>query len=265
MRSSRSWTPAIVVMLVSLASSGWLLQQSEGYAAGSGVDAAMFETVQRYVHERFVDEVDPAELYAMAIDGMLEGLGDPYAAFIRPEDREQATLSNNYGGVGMRVLAEDEGITVLEVIPESPSARLDLRPEDRIVRVDGESTTGWTQEMAISSLRGMKNDPVSIDVVRPGEAQVLRFTIIRDDVHVSAVRTALLDDGVGYVLLDQFSRAARFEIEDAVDALVDRGATVDRAGSPVQSGRHTHRRRQRQRPVPRPGPRGGRYAGARSA
>ena len=225
MRSSRSWVAAFVVLLASLASGGWFLQQTDGYAAGTGIDDAMFETVQRYVHERFVDEVDPAELYAMAIDGMLKDLGDPYAAFIRPRDREQATLSNNYGGVGMRVLAEDAGITVLEVIPESPSARLDLRPEDRIVGVDGESTVGWTQENAIASLRGLKDEPVSIDVVRPGVEEVLRFTIIRDDVHVVAVRTTMLDDGVGYVLLDQFSKSARIEIERAIDELLDRGAT----------------------------------------
>lgn len=225
MRSSRNWVPAIVVLLVSLASGGWLLQHSEGYAAGMGIDAAMFETVQGYVHDRFVKEVDSPELYTMAIAGMLERLGDPYAAFIRPEDREQATLSNNYGGVGMRVLAEDDGITILDVIPGSPAARMDLRSEDRIIGVDGESTVGWTQETAISSLRGVKGDPVSLDVDRPGVVEVLRFTIIRDDVHVVAVRTALLDDGVGYVLLDQFSRSARIEMQEAIDGLLDRGAT----------------------------------------
>jgi len=217
--------PAFVVLLVSLASGGWLLQQADGYATETGIDAAMFENVQRYVNERFVDEVDPTELYAMAIDGMLESLGDPYAAFIRPEDREHATLSNNYGGVGMRVLAEDGGITVLEVIAGSPSARLDLRAEDRIVGVDGESTIDWTQETAIASLRGLKGEPVSVDVVRPGVGEVLRFTIIRDDVHVVAVRTTILDDGVGYVLLDQFSRSARLEIKQAIDELLDDGAT----------------------------------------
>ena len=37
-------------------------------------------------------------------------LGDPYAAFMRPRDRNAALLNANYGGVGMRILAEEEGV-----------------------------------------------------------------------------------------------------------------------------------------------------------
>ncbi|MFQ5745824.1 MAG: S41 family peptidase [Gemmatimonadota bacterium] len=225
MRTFRAWVPAVAVLLVSLASGGWLLQQRSPHGDVL-LSAQMFETVHRYIAERYVDPVDPADLYDMAIDGLLAELGDPYAAFIRPRDREQATLSNNYGGVGMRVLAEEDGITVLSIIPGSPSSRRDLRAEDRIVAVDHESTVGWTQRQAVSALRGPKGEPVTLTVRRRGEPEVREITVVRDDVHLSAARPLMLTSDVGYVRLEQFSQSSRKELQDAIDGLVARGANA---------------------------------------
>lgn len=223
MKSLRAWVPAVTVLLVALASGGWLLQQGSPRSELLP-NAKLFETVHRFIAERYVEPVDPADLYDMAIDGLLAELGDPYAAFIRPRDREQATLSNNYGGVGMRVLAEDPGITILSIIPESPSSRLDLRPEDRIVALDGDSTRGWTQQRAVSALRGPKGEPVSLTVSRPGELGLREVTVVREDVHLSAAKPLMLRRDVGYVRLEQFSQSSRKELQDAIGGLIDRGA-----------------------------------------
>jgi carboxyl-terminal processing protease len=205
---------------MALVSGGSLLQSQ---AADRVSRSTLFDLVHRYVAERFVDEVDPDTLYEMAIDGMLAELGDPYAAYIRGGD-DGTLLSNNYGGVGMRVLAGEDGISVLGVIPESPSARLDLRKMDRIVEVDGNSTLGWTQAEAVGALRGIQGDPVEVAVRRDGEADLLRMTIVRDAVHLDATRTVLLEGNVGYVRLDQFSRSSARELQRAIDGLLERGA-----------------------------------------
>ena len=86
-----------------LASGGWLLQEG----AGPSASEALLETVVHRVADNFVEEVSAQELYDKAIDGLLFELSDPYAAFIRAEDQTTALLSNSYGGVGVRILAED--------------------------------------------------------------------------------------------------------------------------------------------------------------
>ncbi len=221
MKLSSSWTVPVAGLFAVLASGGWLLQES----AGPSSPEALLETVVRRVSDNFVEEVSAQELYDKAIDGLLFELGDPYAAFIRAEDQTTALLSNSYGGVGMRILAEEEGITVLSIIPNSPSSAIDLRPADRIVEVDGESTVGWSQVEAVSSLRGPKGEAVEVAVSRDGEPELLSFSIVRDDVHIVATQSLMLSDDVGYVYLQQFSRQATGELQVAINDLLARGAS----------------------------------------
>jgi carboxyl-terminal processing protease len=208
------------VSLVVLTSGGWLMQAGET----GGASEALFETAVRFVSENYVEPVSRGELYDKAIDGLLAELGDPYAAFIRSEDQTSALLSNSYGGVGMRILAEDDGITVLSIIPDSPASRVDIRPDDLIVEVDGRSTAGWTQTEAVTALRGPKGEAVEVRVRREGEAALIPLSIVRAEVHIVAVQSLLLEDDVGYVFLDQFSRRSREEIQVAVNDLLARGA-----------------------------------------
>jgi carboxyl-terminal processing protease len=196
----------------------------QSQAADRVSNSTLFDLVHRYVAERYVDQVDPDTLYEMAIDGLLAELGDPYAAYIRGGD-DGTLLSNNYGGLGMRVLAGDDGISILDVIPGSPSSRLDLRKMDRIVEVEGESTLGWSQTEAVGALRGVRGDAVAVAVQREGQSELLRMSIVRDAVHLDATRSVLLEGGVGYVRLEQFSRSSAQELEAAVDGLMERGAS----------------------------------------
>lgn len=221
MKLRSSWTIPVAALFTVLASGGWLLQEG----AGPSASEALLETVVRRVSDNFVEEVSAQELYDKAIDGLLFELGDPYAAFIRAEDQTTALLSNSYGGVGMRILAEEEGITVLSIIPNSPSSALGLRPADRIVEVDGESTVGWSQGDAVSSLRGPKGEAVEVAVSREGEPELLHFAIVRDDVHIVATQSLILSDDVGYVYLQQFSRQATQELQVAINDLLARGAS----------------------------------------
>jgi len=220
MRLRGTWTFPLAALFAALVSGGWLLQDS-GSAPASD---ALLDTVVRRVSANYVEEVSPQELYDMAIDGLLVELGDPYAAFIRAEDQTSALLSNNYGGVGMRILAEDEGITVLGIMPNSPSSALDIQPDDRIVEVDGESTAGWTQTEAVTALRGPKGEAVEIAIERAGEPELIHLSIVRDDVHVVATQSLLLPDDVGYVYLNTFSRQATSELQASINDLLARGA-----------------------------------------
>jgi carboxyl-terminal processing protease len=186
MKTRRGWVAVIAVVAVASVTGGSLLQSQ---AADQISNSTLFELVHRYVAQRYVDPVDPDTLYEMAIDGLLAELGDPYAAYIRGGD-DGTLLSNNYGGVGMRVLAGDDGITVLDVIPNSPSSRLELGKMDRIIEVDGASTLGWTQEEAVGALRGIRGEPVEVTVSRQGRSEALHLTIVRDAVHLDATRSA---------------------------------------------------------------------------
>lgn len=226
MKLQRSWIPAVVVAVISLASGGWLLQQSGQSGQGVVDKARLFEEVHRLVSDRYVEETDPADLYQMAIDGMLLELGDPYTSMLTPEEWENLQLSTtgNYGGLGIRIESKDGWITVVGVLPNTPAERRGLVTGDRIIEVEGESAENWTTTRAVQELRGPEGSEVSLTVARVGVDRPLRFTIARAAIHVDAVKSFMLDDRVGFVRVDQFSREARDELQESIDGLREEGA-----------------------------------------
>ena len=189
MKFQRTWTPALVVAVVSLTAGGWLLQQSGGDQDSVYAKARLLDHVHRLVAERYVDQVDPAELYQMAIDGMLIELGDPYTVFLSEDDYQDLHLSTtgNYGGLGIRIDEQAGWITVVGVLPNTPAERRGLQTGDKIVEVEGESAEGWSADDAVSRLRGERGEPVTIKVGRLGLSEPLAFTIVREEIHVEAV------------------------------------------------------------------------------
>ncbi len=227
MKLDRSWTPALAVAVIALVSGGWLLQQGDA-RGGSGEysNARLFEQVHHIVSQRYVDEVDSSELYQMAIEGMLRELGDPHTTFLDSAEYAdlQLNTTGNYGGLGIRIESQDEWITVVDVLPDTPADRVGLQPGDRIVQVKGESARGWSTTDAVQELRGPQGSSVQITVARVGVDQPLGFEIERDEVQVASVRSFMLEEGVGYVRLQQFSEQAQNELVEAIDGLREQGA-----------------------------------------
>ncbi|MFQ5689227.1 MAG: S41 family peptidase [Gemmatimonadota bacterium] len=226
MKFQRSWVPAVIVGVVSMVSGGWLLQRSVGTGSDVYANARLLEEVHHLVADRFVDEVDPSKLYEMAITGMLKELGDPYTTFLdrRAWDDLRLSTTGNYGGLGIRIESNNGWITVVSVLPGTPAERHDIHTGDRIVEVDGASAENWTTEEAVRVLRGPKGSEVSIAVARVGLDRPLSFRIERDEIHVVAVQSFMLDDQIGYVKLNTFSEEARDEVKAAIDGLLQQGA-----------------------------------------
>jgi carboxyl-terminal processing protease len=228
------WKPA-VVGLVAVATGGWLLQQ--GSHGNVFLKERVLRDVIRYVSDRYVEDVDPAELYDLAVDGMLERLGDPHSNLLRPEDYSDLRLSTtgNYGGLGIRIDEKDDWITVVQTLPNTPADRAGLRPGDRLIEVDGESMEGWTSDKAVRVLRGEKGDPVNLKIARPGVPEPIPVRIVRDEIHVEYVTGFMLEPKIGYISHQQFSEKSADEIRHVVDSLSAAGMTgliFDLRGNP---------------------------------
>lgn len=227
MRFQRTWTPALVVAVLSLTAGGWLLQQSGSDQDSVYAKARLLDHVHRLVAERYVEQVDPAELYQMAIDGMLIELGDPYTVFLSEDDYQDLHLSTtgNYGGLGIRIDEQAGWITVVGVLPNTPAERRGLQTGDKIIEVEGESAEGWSADDAVARLRGERGEPVTIKIGRIGMTEPLAFTIVREEIHVEAVNAFLLTEQIGFVRLNQFSKQAVREMRAAIDGLIAEGMT----------------------------------------
>lgn len=237
MTRHRGWV-VIIVTTVALATGGWLLQRQTGPEGSVYQQARLFDDVVAHVADYYVDPIDEKQLYQMAIDGLLDQLGDPYSTLLRREDFRVLSeqTRGTYTGLGIQIDVRDGWITVVAPLPETPAERAGVRSGDRIVELDGRSTEGWKNDQAVRELRGPAGTAAQLTVRRPGVSEAIAFKITRATIHIRSVGLALmLDNRVGYVALNPVSETSAEEMSRTVQDLVSKGMkalVLDLRGNP---------------------------------
>ena len=182
------------------------------------------------INNRYVDEVDSADLAEHAIEGMLEAM-DPHSIYIDAERMREVNEDFNAAFEGIGISYEfvpgvdgADTLAVLNPLPGGPSEKAGLWSGDRIIAVDDSSAIGFTQADVERTLKGPRGTRVKVTVLRPGYEQPLEFTITRDKIPIHTVDAAyMLDDQTGYIKLQRFARTTYREFKNAVRTLNDAG------------------------------------------
>jgi carboxyl-terminal processing protease len=191
-------------------------------------NTSYLRNVMRLVNENYVEQ-DSAEfdrLARSALHGMLESL-DAHSEFLEAKDNEEfeEELTGEFGGVGLQVETRRNRIVVIASLAGTPSERAGVRRGDEIVSIDGKPLEGSTNVDAIAGrLRGKPRTTVRMGVFRPVTKETLNLTLVREIIRIESVRNArLLDHGIGYVQLTEFSDHTAEQFEGAVAQLQAKG------------------------------------------
>jgi carboxyl-terminal processing protease len=105
-----------------------------------------------------------------------------------------------------------------------------------IITVDGKDMRGQPVEKVSAALRGTPATTVKLAVARSGVPAVITFDLTRENVHIPSVPyVTVLDDGVAYVPLQQFTETSTAEMRDALETVRKsraRGIVLDLRGDP---------------------------------
>ena len=228
----------IMVVVVSVVTGGWLLQEGVDRADNLYVRVRVLQEVVDRVESSFVDDVDAGTLYNSAIDGLLDDLGDPHSSFLPASEYENLRIrtEGEYGGVGLEVVDRDGYVTVVSPIPGGPGGRMGIRAGDRFFEIEGVRADTMITDEAVELLRGRPGEDVTVQMLRPGVEEPIEFTITREVIRLLAVPFAeMLDDGIGCGRLLTFRENSAAEVRAAVDSLMSEGMTgliLDVRGNP---------------------------------
>lgn len=198
------------------------------------------EQAYELIKSRYVEKVDDDKLIQGAIQGMISTLNDPYSVYMDEKTTEQfnESLDSSFEGIGAEVSMIDGKVTIVAPIKNSPAEKAGLKPNDQILRVNGESLEGLDLYEAVLKIRGKKGTTVQLDVLRPGVKDVIKVKVVRDEIPIETVYDSVKTYNgkkVGYLEVTSFSentaqdfkkKLAKLE-EDHIDGLI-----IDVRGNP---------------------------------
>jgi carboxyl-terminal processing protease len=220
---------------------GLSLSSVFGGGAQSTVDLDEFWRVWSLLEDRYVSGTTTQPLTDIekvegAIAGLVDAYGDPYTVYLPPADAEvfASEIAGNFQGVGMEIGKQDDILTVIAPLPETPAEKAGIRPGDKIVKIDGVITEGMSVDEAVKRIRGEKGTSVLITVFREGQTDFLELDVVRDTINIPVSKVEEQDD-VFIIRLYNFSALSEAKMQEALRNFMRSGKTklvIDLRGNP---------------------------------
>lgn len=233
---TRRDTALIFLVALALAALAWLM----GFVAAlyvappspavpEGVEAppnwSLFGEVWGHVDREFYgSEPTGSEVTYRAIEGLVEALDDPYAAYVYGEAARSADLGVSaelVANMGVWVEPVSVGALVMATVPDSAAREAGLAPGDTILAVDREPLAGRKRGELLQLLEGEPGTTAEL-VVRDMSDVGRAVELQRSRIAVPGVETRELADGTAYVRIPHFSADVARELPAALDPLADR-------------------------------------------
>ena len=161
-----------------------------------------------------------------ALRGMMESLDDPHSVYFTKEEMRsfQEDIKGKYVGVGMVIQKKvGEPLTVVSPIEDGPAYKVGIKPKDKVIEIDGESTYNLTSEEASKRLKGKANTTVKVKVFREVNKMTKIFELKRETIELKYVKSKMLDGGIGYLRLTQFGDNVYPDMKKALEDLQAKG------------------------------------------
>ena len=224
---------AILFAVISAAGTYFILEQirkDDLYVAGESYSRLMeffeLDDVSGLIDKNYYREVGTEELLEGALKGVVENLDDGYSRFY-PERYFQYFDENTEGSYmaqGMLVDKDDETgyIVVKRVFADTPAFEQNIVAGNYITMIDGMDTRDMDAESAVSCLRGKNGVDISLSILAGDSAIDLSF--VRKSTNTQVVFTDMLESGVGYIDIMEFSGSAESDFKKALKTMADEEA-----------------------------------------
>ncbi len=203
-----------IVLVIMLGLNSFLFAEAEDRYA----DLQNFSKVLNLIQQFYVEPVEIKKLIYGAIKGMLREL-DPHTNFMPPDlFRDfQTETSGEFGGIGIEISIQNNVLTIISPIEDTPAWIAGIKPGDKVIAVDGNSTKGLSLVEASQLMRGKKGSKIILRIVRDSEEEPRDIAIVRGNVKLRSVKYTDLGDGYAYIKITSFIENTSKDLERAIE------------------------------------------------
>lgn len=186
------------------------------------------------------NNVTARKLLYGAIQGMMGAVEDPYTTFMEPQVTQEFFIDMNakFGGLGIHIDIRDGWLTVIAPIEDTPAWRAGLKPNDKIIEIEGNSTVGMSTVEAVSILRGDPGTKVTITIQREGIEEPFKVTLVREEINLKTVKSEIINyqnKKYAYIKIIEFSAPTSDELKENIQKMMAEnpdGVIVDLRNNP---------------------------------
>lgn len=190
-------------------------------------DVDKVRQVKSLLDKYYLRGTDENYLLEGVLDGMTESLEDPYTVYLNKKEYEdlQTETRGTYAGIGIVVSADEQDnlITVVSPIEDTPGEKAGILPGDKIVKVDGKEVKGSELDKAVSMMKGPKGTKVTLTILRKDVKDHIEKTIIRDEIILKTIKDKILESNIGYIRISMFDEKTSHDFKESYNKLSGKG------------------------------------------
>lgn len=201
------------------------------------VDFALFWKVWDTIDSSYYDKskIDVGKMVYGAISGMTSALGDPYTAFLPPEENKviEEDLSGSFQGIGIQIGFKGKNLAVIAPLPDSPAEKAGVKAGDLIIGIiDLEKkietgTSGINLNDAVRMIRGKAGTKVTLVLLRGESTESFKKEITREAIDVPSVTVNYLEDNtVAHIKLMKFGADTNNEWTKVVTEVINHQPSI---------------------------------------
>ncbi|HEZ7986628.1 MAG TPA: S41 family peptidase [Ruminococcus sp.] len=183
------------------------------------------QVLDAYVRENYLGEINESELNDGILKGYAAGLNDKYSRYLSKEEYIEEMNSNegNQVGLGLTLQEDSSGyIRIIDILPNSPASDSELKPDDIIIKVNGEEVITAGFDASMEAMSGVDGAEVTITVRRDGIDT--DHTLVRRSIEIVSVTSEMLNNYIGYIKIDGFKNNTPDQFIEALERLTANGA-----------------------------------------
>lgn len=211
-----------VTSVISAITTGVIISNNYGLSYKSvNEDEKLNEFLKAYsnIVDNYYENVDKEKMLDAAINGMLNYLGDNYTTYLNSDQSKELEkkLAGSYEGIGISL----QGQQVASVVENGPAARSGILVGDKVSKVNGTDVSSLNSGAISALITTSKKKSITLLIERNGES--LEFNVSIESIPLSSVEEKLLENNIGYIKMDIFSKNLAEQVKTSLNNLKNQG------------------------------------------